>query len=108
MRMIMSSSCSPLPAGQTEEDKENPEVGRKSILTILAAAGKQKKGLLMETTFSSISTQKESHLEEPRQSKIIIRRTFGDQSLLEIYADYVAEKVLEEMRKQKEPLSPRS
>ena len=108
MRMIMSSSCSPLPAGQTEEDKENPEVGRKSILTILAAAGKQKKGLLMETTFSSISTQKESHLEEPRQSKIIIRRTFGDQSLLEIYADYVAEKVLEEIRKQKEPLSPRS
>ena len=56
----------------------------------------------METITNGTAIPKVEHPEEPRQSKIIIRRTFGDQSLLEIYADYVAEKVMEEMRRFKE------
>ena len=62
----------------------------------------------MITSYASATPQKEKHPEEPCQSKIIIRRTFGEQNLLEIYADYVAEKVLEEMRRLKEPTPPRS
>ena len=62
----------------------------------------------MITSYTSTPPQKERHPEEPCQSKIIIRRTFGEQNLLEIYADYVAEKVLEEMRRLKEPTPPRS
>ena len=57
----------------------------------------------METITNKTTIPKAEHSEEPRQSKIIIRRTFGDQNLLELYADYVAEKVMEEMRRVKEP-----
>ena len=57
----------------------------------------------MEQITNRTSTPKTELPEEPRQSKIIIRRTFGDQNLLELYADYVAEKVMEEMRRAKEP-----
>ena len=57
----------------------------------------------METTTNRTATPKAECPEEPRQSKIIIRRTFGDQNLLELYADYVAEKIMEEMRLAKEP-----
>ena len=57
----------------------------------------------MKTITNEIAIPKAEHPEEPRQSKIIIRRTFGDQNLLELYADYVAEKVMEEMRRAKEP-----
>ena len=57
----------------------------------------------METITNRTTTPKTELPEEPRQSKIIIRRTFGDQNLLELYADYVAEKVMEEMRRAKEP-----
>ena len=57
----------------------------------------------METITNRTAIPKAEHPEEPRQSKIIIRRTFGDQNLLELYADYVAEKVMEEMRRVKEP-----
>ena len=57
----------------------------------------------METITNGTAIPKAEHPEEPRQSKIIIRRTFGDQNLLELYADYVAEKVMEEMRRVKEP-----
>ncbi len=57
----------------------------------------------MEQITNRTTTPKTELPEEPRQSKIIIRRTFGDQNLLELYADYVAEKVMEEMRRAKEP-----
>ena len=57
----------------------------------------------MEQITNRTTTPKTELPEEPRQSKIIIRRTFGDQNLLELYADYVAEKVMEEMRRVKEP-----
>ena len=57
----------------------------------------------METITNKTTIPKAEHSEEPRQSKIIIRRTFGDQNLLEIYADYVAGKILEEMNQVKEP-----
>lgn len=61
----------------------------------------------METITNGTAIPKAEHPEEPRQSKIIIRRTFGDQNLLEIYADYVAEKIMEEMRQAKEtPVHP--
>ena len=56
----------------------------------------------METITNRTAVLKVECPEEPRQSKIIIRRTFGDQNLLELYADYVAEKVMEEMRRAKE------
>ena len=56
----------------------------------------------METITNRTAAQKAERPEEPRQSKIIIRRTFGDQNLLELYADYVAEKILEEMKQVKE------
>ena len=56
----------------------------------------------METITNRTTTPKTELPEEPRQSKIIIRRTFGDQKLLELYADYVAEKTLEEMKQVKE------
>ena len=56
----------------------------------------------MEQITNRTTTPKTELPEEPRQSKIIIRRTFGDQNLLELYADYVAEKVMEEMRRTKE------
>ncbi len=56
----------------------------------------------METNLNSTAAQNQANLEQPRQTKIIIRRTFGDQSLLEIYADYVAGKILEEMNQVKE------
>lgn len=59
----------------------------------------------METITNRTATPKVERPEEPRQSKIIIRRTFGDQSLLELYADYVAEKIMEEMRLAREPVS---
>ena len=58
----------------------------------------------METITNRKANPKAEDPEEPRQSKIIIRRTFGDQNLLEIYADYVAEKVMEEMRRVRELL----
>ena len=58
----------------------------------------------METITNGKANPKAEDPEEPRQSKIIIRRTFGDQNLLEIYADYVAEKVMEEMRRVRELL----
>ena len=58
----------------------------------------------MEQITNRTTTPKTELPEEHRQSKIIIRRTFGDQNLLELYADYVAEKVMEEMRRAKEPL----
>ena len=57
----------------------------------------------MEQIPNRTTTPKTELPEEPRQSKIIIRRTFGDQNLLELYADYVAGKVMEEMRRAKEP-----
>ncbi len=56
----------------------------------------------MKTITNGTAIPKAEHPEEPRQSKIIIRRTFGDQNLLELYADYVAEKILEEMKQVKE------
>ena len=56
----------------------------------------------MEQITNRTTTPKTELPEEPRQSKIIIRRTFGDQNLLELYADYVAEKILEEMKQVKE------
>lgn len=56
----------------------------------------------MKTITNRTAAQKAERPEEPCQSKIIIRRTFGDQNLLELYADYVAEKILEEMKQVKE------
>ena len=56
----------------------------------------------METITNRTAAPKAENPEEPRQAKIIIRRTFGTQNLLELYADYVAEKVMEEMRRTKE------
>lgn len=56
----------------------------------------------METITNRTAAQKAERPEEPLQSKIIIRRTFGDQNLLELYADYVAGKILEEMKQVKE------
>ncbi len=32
-----------------------------------------------------------------KRSKIIVRRTFGSEDLLDLYADYVAEKILKMM-----------
>jgi len=58
----------------------------------------------METITNRAAISKAEHPEEPRQSKIIIRRTFGDQNLLELYADYVAGKVMEEMRRARAPV----
>ncbi len=58
----------------------------------------------METITNEITTPKAEYPEEPRQSKIIIRRTFRDQNLLELYADYVAERIMEEMRREREPV----
>lgn len=62
----------------------------------------------METNLKSTVTQNQASCEQAPKTKIIIRRTFGDQSLLDLYAEYVAEKILEEMYKQKEPLISRS
>ena len=57
----------------------------------------------METITNEITTPKAEYPEEPRQSKIIIRRTFRDQNFLELYADFVAGKIMEEMTRAKEP-----
>ena len=104
MRTTMSSGCSPLPEGQTEEDNERipqPDMDRSSRFL---PAGDSRTGKYMEQITNRTTTPKTELPEEPRQSKIIIRRTFGDQNLLELYADYVAGKVMEEMRRAREPV----
>ena len=58
----------------------------------------------METNLKSTTDLNQAYPEQLRQSKIIIRRTFGDQNLLELYADYVAEKVKEEIGRAREPI----
>ena len=61
----------------------------------------------METNLKSTVPQNQANPEQPRQSRIIIRRTFGDQNLLELYSDYVAEKIMEEIQRTKEsPVFP--
>jgi len=103
-RTTTSSGCSPLSEGATEEDNERipqPEQDRSSRFL---PAGDSRKGKLMETITNRAAISKAEHPEEPRQSKIIIRRTFGDQNLLELYADYVAGKVMEEMRRARAPV----
>ncbi len=57
----------------------------------------------METTIETAEARKSVNPVQPQQSKIIIRRIFGDQNFIDLYADYVAEKIMEEMRKAKEP-----
>lgn len=66
-------------------------------------AGDSRKGYNMETNLKSTAAQNQVNSEQTRQSKIIIRRTFGDQNFLELYADFVAGKIMEEMTRAKEP-----
>ena len=75
---------------------------KQSLLTILAFI--RQRGYIKERTYYMAKNMQSSQMtnaiqnEQPLQSRIFIRRTFGEQSLLELYSDYIAEKVREKMR----------
>ena len=45
-----------------------------------------------------IESEQKNILSGERRIKIIVKRSFGDRSVMELYSDYVAEKILTDKR----------